>query len=208
MFERFIRDVALNPMVLRLDPSVFRCNNPSSHDFGAGHGRGGRGGSGAGSNTGMDETRMPEAGDLGHDFGGGGGGGRTLHVSGLSFDTRTETLEPAPVAAPVDKCGVGVYLVSGLMKDGKVVKPGIFIDSVVAGRGASAARASDGQHLVKLQKNDQIIQVGTVVVSSLEDATDALVGERGSEVVLLVQRLIRRGRRTDTTRFYITVTRS
>ena len=65
MFERFIRDVALNPMVLRLDPSVFRCNNPSSYDFGAGHGRGGRGGSDAGSNTGMDETRMPEAGDLG-----------------------------------------------------------------------------------------------------------------------------------------------
>ena len=100
-----------------------------------------------------------------------------------------------------DSCGIGVDLSSGMCfiflkngihkyaqrdeKDLKCLKPGIFIDSVVRGRGASAARATGGQ---QLQRGDQIIQAASVVVTSLKDATDALVGRRGSEVVLLVQR--------------------
>ena len=90
-------------------------------------------------------------------------------------------------------------------KDQKYLKPGIFIDSVVRGRGASAARATVGQ---QLQRGDQFIQAGSVVVTSLKDATDALVGKRGSEVVLLVQRQQRRGKTMESTRFYITVARS
>ncbi len=120
----------------------------------------------------------------------------------------------AKPARVVDACGVGVDLVSGLYEnqlgtDGKyvrvLIKSGIFIDFVHRGRGASAARAPGGQ---QLQKNDQIIQAGSVVVVSLQDAQDALFGERGSDVVLLVQRLYRRGTKTESTRFYMTVTRS
>ncbi len=88
----------------------------------------------------------------------------------------------------------------------------IFIDSVIKGRGASAARAAGS---MQLQEGDQIIQAGSVVVRSLQDATDALVGERGSEIVLLVERQYRRGSqpfqlwvKTRHSRFNITVTRS
>jgi hypothetical protein len=125
-----------------------------------------------------------------------------------------------------DSCGIGVDLSSGMcfifLKNGihkyaplhvlppdhedfPSFKPGIFIDSVVRGRGASAARATGGQQLLK---GDQIIQAGSIVVTSLKDATDALVGQRGSEVVLLVQRQQRRGKTMESTRFYITVARS
>jgi hypothetical protein len=113
-----------------------------------------------------------------------------------------------------DSCGVGLNLVSGLTEkvlgeDGKystvLIKSGIFIESVVRGRGASAAKAAGGQ---QLRIDDQIIQAGPTVVTSLKDATDALVGERHSDVLLLVQRLQRRGKKMESTRFYITVTRS
>ena len=114
----------------------------------------------------------------------------------------------------VDACGIGLNLVSGLTEsvlgeDGKystaLIKSGIFIDSVVRGRGASAARAAGGQ---QLRKDDQIIQAGTPVVTSLKDATDALVGERHSDVLLLVQRFKQHGKKMENTRFYISVTRS
>ena len=159
--------------------------------------------------------------------GGGGGGGGAIDPSyqavqkrgaSSSAAQRSLTMKQArnikAKPAPVDACGVGVDLVSGLYEnqlgtDGKcvrvLIKSGIFIDSVVRGRGASAARAPGGQ---QLQKNDQIIQAGCVVVVSLQDAADALVGERGSDVVLLVQRLYRRGKTTESARFYMTVTRS
>jgi hypothetical protein len=116
--------------------------------------------------------------------------------------------------ALVDACGVGVDLVSGwyenqVQLDGTVervlIKAGIFIDSVIRGRGASVATAAGG---LRLQKGDQVIQAGSIVVMSLKDATDALVGERGSEVALLVERRYRRGNRTQYSRFHITVTRS
>jgi hypothetical protein len=133
------------------------------------------------------------------------------------MDARSIKVKPALQ----DSCGIGVDLINGMCfrletngihkyaqrdeKDLKCLKPGIFIDSVVRGRGASAARATGGQ---QLQRGDQIIQAASVVVTSLKDATDALVGRRGSEVVLLVQRQQRRGKTMESTRFYITVARS
>jgi hypothetical protein len=119
-----------------------------------------------------------------------------------------------PKAGFVDACGIGVELVSGLPFDAFWLswKSGIFIDSLIKGRGASAARAAGS---MQLQEGDQIIQAGSVVVRSLQDAADALVGERGSEIVLLVERQYRRGSqpfklwvKTRHSRFSITVTRS
>ena len=119
-----------------------------------------------------------------------------------------------PKTGFVDACGIGVELLSGLPFDALWLswKSGIFIDSVIKGRGASAARAAGS---MQLQEGDQIIQAGSVVVRSLQDATDALVGERGSEIVLLVERQYRRGSqpfklwvKTRHSRFNITVTRS
>ena len=119
-----------------------------------------------------------------------------------------------PKTGFVDACGIGVELVSGLPFDilWSSWKSGIFIGSVIKGRGASTARAAGS---MQLQEGDQIIQAGSVVVRSLQDATDALVGERGSEIVLLVERQYRRGSqpfelwvKTRHSRFNITVTRS
>ena len=119
-----------------------------------------------------------------------------------------------PKTGFVDACGIGVELLSGLPFDALWLswKSGIFIDSVIKGRSASAARAAGS---MQLQEGDQIIQAGSVVVRSLQDATDALVGERGSEIVLLVERQYRRGSqpfklwvKTRHSRFNITVTRS
>lgn len=118
-----------------------------------------------------------------------------------------------PKTGFADACGIGVELVSGLPFDAFWIswKSGIFINSIIKGRGASAARAAGS---MQLQEGDQIIQAGSVVVRSLQDATDALIGERGSEIVLLVERQYRRSSphfqlwvKTRRSRFNITVTR-
>ena len=89
-------------------------------------------------------------------------------------------------------CGIGVVLI----QDG----PGVFIQTVHKGRGAEAARGAGNK---KLEPRDRIIQAGPVVVTTLAEATDALVGRSDSQVELLIQRKIGTG----SLRFYITVTR-
>jgi hypothetical protein len=128
-----------------------------------------------------------------------------------------DVLQTKPKTGLVDACGIGVELVNiiPLSFFGLQSKSGIFIDSVIKGRGASAARAAGG---LQLQEGDQIIQAGSAVVGrSLQDAAAALVGERGSEIELLVERQCRRHSKyvglwektqSKSSRFYITVTRS
>jgi len=89
-------------------------------------------------------------------------------------------------------CGIGVVLI----QDG----PGVFIQTVHKGRGAEAARGAGNK---KLEPRDRIIQAGPVVVTTLAEATEALVGRSNSQVELLIQRKIGKG----SFRFYITVTR-
>jgi hypothetical protein len=120
---------------------------------------------------------------------------RLLHMkeqAAAEAKRRNDVSRPAIQHHDDGVCGIGVVLI----QDG----PGVFIQTVHTGRGADDARGAGNK---KLEPRDRIIQADTVVVTTLAEATKALVGRRDSQVELLIQRKIGK----DSFRFYITVTR-